>query len=56
MRLALEEHLSTNSNAFFFNYEEDPMYTKRESELLQQFMQEFGRFPKGNEDLDDDLF
>ena len=32
------------------------MYTKRESELLQQFMQGFGRFPKGNEDLDDDLF
>ncbi|KKL95594.1 hypothetical protein LCGC14_1853050, partial [marine sediment metagenome] len=23
---------------------------------LQQFMQEFGRFPEGNEDLDDDLF
>jgi hypothetical protein len=32
------------------------MYTKRESELLQQFMQEFGRFPEGNEELDDDLF
>ena len=56
MRLVLEEQLSTNSNAHFFNYEEDPMFTKRESELLQQFMQEFGRFPKGNEDLDDDLF
>lgn len=56
MRLALEEQLSTNSNAHFFNYEEDPMFTKRESELLQQFMQEFGRFPEGNEDLDDDLF
>ena len=56
MRLALEEQLSTNLNACFFNYEEDPMYTKRESELLQQFMQEFGRFPEGNEDLDDDLF
>ena len=56
MRLALEEQLSTNSNACFFNYEEDPMFTKRESELLQQFMQVFGRFPEGNEDLDDDLF
>ncbi len=56
MRLALEEQLSANSNAHFFNYEEDPMFTKRESELLQQFMQEFGRFPEGNEDLDDDLF
>ncbi|KKL51446.1 hypothetical protein LCGC14_2295390 [marine sediment metagenome] len=56
LRLALEEQLSTNLNACFFNYEEDPMYTKRESELLQQFMQEFGRFPEENEDLDDNLF
>ena len=56
LRLALEEQLSTNSKACYFNYDEDPMYTKRESELLQQFMQEFGRFPEGNEDLDDDLF
>ncbi|MFX1355358.1 MAG: FAD-dependent oxidoreductase, partial [Promethearchaeota archaeon] len=56
LRLALEEQLETNKKACFFNYDEDPMYTKRESELLQQFMQEFGRFPEGNEDLDDDLF
>ncbi|MFX1323167.1 MAG: FAD-dependent oxidoreductase [Promethearchaeota archaeon] len=56
LRQILEEQLNTNSNACFFNYYEDPMYTKRESELLQQFMQEFGRFPKDNEDLDDDLF
>jgi NADPH-dependent glutamate synthase beta subunit-like oxidoreductase/NAD-dependent dihydropyrimidine dehydrogenase PreA subunit len=56
MHLALEEQLSTNSKACYFNFDEDPMYTKRESELLQQFMQEFGRFPEGNEDLDDDLF
>ncbi len=56
IRLILEEQLATNSIACYFNYDEDPMYTKRESELLQQFMQEFGRFPEGNEDLDDDLF
>ena len=56
LRLALEEQLSTNSKACYINYDEDPMYTKRESELLQQFIQEFGRFPEGNEDLDDDLF
>lgn len=56
LRLALEEQLSINSKACYFNYDEDPMYTKRESELLQQFMQEFGRFPEGNEALDDDLF
>jgi len=56
LQLALKEQLETNSKAYYFNYDEDPMYTKRESELLQQFMQEFGRFPEGNEDLDDDLF
>jgi len=56
LRLALEEQLSLNPKACYYNYDEDPMYTKRESELLQQFMQEFGRFPEGNEDLDDDLF
>ncbi|MCK4781056.1 MAG: FAD-dependent oxidoreductase, partial [Candidatus Lokiarchaeota archaeon] len=56
LRLGLEEQLLTNSKACYFDYDEDPMYTKRESELLQQFMQEFGRFPAGNEDLDDDLF
>ncbi|TET59052.1 MAG: 4Fe-4S dicluster domain-containing protein [Promethearchaeota archaeon] len=56
LRLGLEEQLLTNSKACYFDYDEDPMYTKRESELLQQFMQEFGRFPEGNEDLDDDLF
>ncbi|MFX1567749.1 MAG: hypothetical protein ACFFCV_05200 [Promethearchaeota archaeon] len=53
LRLALEEQLSTNLKAYYFNFDEDPMYTKRESELLQQFMQEFGRFPESNEDLDD---
>jgi hypothetical protein len=56
LRLSLEEQLKTNKKACYYNYDEDPMYTKRESELLQQFMQEFGRFPKDNEDLEDDLF
>ncbi len=56
MHLALEQQILTNSKARYFNYDEDPMYTKRESELLQQFMQEFGRFPEGNEELEEDLF
>ncbi|MFX1296891.1 MAG: FAD-dependent oxidoreductase [Promethearchaeota archaeon] len=56
LRQFLEEQLNINSKACYFNYHEDPMYTKRESELLQQFMLEFGRFPEDNEDLDDDLF
>ena len=56
LRRTMEEQLTSNSIACFFDYDEDPMFTKRESELLQQFMQQFGRFPEGNEDLDDDLF
>ncbi|MFX0183424.1 MAG: FAD-dependent oxidoreductase [Candidatus Hodarchaeota archaeon] len=56
LRQSLSEQLNTNVKAYFFGYDEDPMYTKKESELLQQFMQEFGRMPEGNEELDDDLF
>ncbi len=56
LRQALDEQLNTNNKAHYLGYNEDPMYTKKESELLQQFMQEFGRMPEGNEELDDDLF
>ena len=56
LRQALEEQLNSNEKAKYFSFEEDPMYTKKESELLQQFMHEFGRMPEGNEELDDDLF
>jgi formate dehydrogenase beta subunit len=41
-------------NAKFFWFEEDPMYTKRESELLQQHLQKYGELPEsGGDDLDD---
>jgi hypothetical protein len=56
LREELEEQLEDNEKAKYFLWEEDPMYTKRESELLQQFMQEHGRLPQGNAELDDDLF
>ncbi|MHA1994966.1 MAG: FAD-dependent oxidoreductase [Candidatus Hodarchaeales archaeon] len=56
LQSALEEQLISNPKASFFSYEEDPMYTKKESELLQEFMLEFGRMPEGNDDLQDDLF
>jgi formate dehydrogenase beta subunit len=35
----------------YLHYEETMMYTMRESELMQQFLQEHGRMPEGNEDL-----
>jgi len=37
--------------ARYLHYEETLMYTMRESELMQQFLQEHGRLPQGNEEL-----
>jgi hypothetical protein len=34
-------------------FEKAPMYTKRESELLQEFLQQHGRLPEGNDELED---
>ncbi len=56
LRQILKEQLKSVVNARYFGIEEDPMYTKKESELLQQYMQQFGKMPEGNEELDDDLF
>ena len=55
LRQALEEQLADNPNARYFIYEEAPMYTQRESEMLQHFLHEHGRLPAGN-DLGDELF
>ena len=55
LRDALEELLSSDepgmSKAHYFQYEENDMYSKRESELIQQFMQEHGGLPELNEDM-----
>ena len=52
LREALEEYLE-NEKICYFGYEEEPMYTSRESQLIQQFLQEHGRLPEGVGDLDD---
>jgi thioredoxin reductase len=55
MKEALEER-QENEKIAFFDFQEDPMYTKRESELIQQFLQKHGKMPEGEggeEDLDD---
>jgi formate dehydrogenase beta subunit len=49
----LDEQLEANEKARFFMYDEEPMYTKRESELLQQYMAQHGDMPEGNRELDD---
>jgi NADPH-dependent glutamate synthase beta subunit-like oxidoreductase len=53
LRHELEGELGTNEKACYFVYEEDPMYTSRESEHLQQFMQKYGKLPEGNDVLAD---
>ena len=53
LRSEIGEHLELIENARYFMYDEEPMYTKRESELLQQFIAEHGEMPEGNRELDD---
>jgi type IV secretory pathway VirB9-like protein len=56
IREDLSDKLNSDSRAQYFVYEEDKMYSKRENELLQVFMQTHGRMPEGDggdDDLDD---
>jgi hypothetical protein len=39
----------------WFDFEEDQMYSKRESELIQKYLQDHGKMPGGATD-DEDLF
>ncbi|MDF9409841.1 MAG: Glutamate synthase (NADPH) small chain [Pelotomaculum sp. PtaB.Bin013] len=55
LRETLEEQLESPGNTCYFGYEEDPMFTSRQSQLLQMFLQEYGHLPEGNGE-DDDLF
>ncbi len=52
MKSLLEEYLQ-DPEAKYFTYEEDKMFTKRESELIQEFLQKHGRMPKYNDELED---
>lgn len=54
LRLELLQALEDNDNAALFEFEEDKMYSKRESELIQRYLQEHGQMPGGDDD--DDLF
>ncbi|MGD2272988.1 MAG: FAD-dependent oxidoreductase, partial [Desulfobacterales bacterium] len=52
LRQSLLEQMAENERAVLFEYEEAKMYSQRESELLQRFLQEHGKMPGG--DLEDD--
>ena len=56
LRQALLMALAENPDATRFEYEEDKMYSKRESEVIQKYLQEHGQMPGGAGDDLDDLF
>jgi formate dehydrogenase beta subunit len=55
IRKGLREVLNSGDDwvkkARYLHFEETLMYTMRESELIQQFLQEHGKLPEGNEEL-----
>ena len=55
VRKGLQEVLNSGDDwvqkAKYLHFEETLMYTMRESELIQQYLQEHGKLPEGNEDL-----
>jgi NADPH-dependent glutamate synthase beta subunit-like oxidoreductase len=55
LRSSLNECLENPNEAVYFTLEEDPMFTKRESEVIQQYLQKHGQLPGagGDDDLDD---
>ena len=56
MKESLLEAFEENEKVAWFEYEEDQFYSKRESELIQQYLQVHGEMPGGGEDELDDLF
>ncbi|MBW2616624.1 MAG: FAD-dependent oxidoreductase [Deltaproteobacteria bacterium] len=56
LRESLLQELEDNERAAFFDVEEDKMFSQRESELIQQYLQEHGEMPGGGDDELDDLF
>jgi NADPH-dependent glutamate synthase beta subunit-like oxidoreductase/ferredoxin/Pyruvate/2-oxoacid:ferredoxin oxidoreductase delta subunit len=53
MRRMLKEKFRSSYEIKYFKFEKDPMYSKRESELLQQYIHQHGKMPKGGDELDD---
>lgn len=53
LREALEERVASNARARYFRYELTGMYTQRESQIIQQFLQRYGHLPDGGDDLAD---
>jgi formate dehydrogenase beta subunit len=56
LKRSLEEELAKGRPSLRFEFDENPMYSQRESELIQQYLQKHGRMPGGSGDDLDDLF
>ncbi len=56
IQAGLAEKLESSRETGYFLWEEDRMYTKRESELIQQHLERYGELPGGGDDELDDLF
>ncbi len=53
LRDGLQDELDMGSDAKYFTYEQDPMYTGKERQLVQVYMKQHGSMPPGADDLDD---
>jgi hypothetical protein len=53
LKKMLSEKVGSNETSTYFKYEENQMYSKRESELLQQYVKQHGEIPSGGDELDD---
>jgi len=53
LKKELAEQLAMNKQARFFVYEENPLYSMRESEVLQQYLARHGEMPELNQEIDD---
>lgn len=56
LRQGLSDQLGKNDTAKYFIFEEAAMYTSRESQLIQAYLQQFGKMPGGGSDELDGLF
>jgi hypothetical protein len=56
LRRELLAALADNDSASFFEFEENKLFSQRESELIQKYLQEHGKMPGSRAGDLDDLF
>ncbi|HYB49578.1 MAG TPA: FAD-dependent oxidoreductase [Burkholderiaceae bacterium] len=56
LREGLREQLGRNESARYFVFEPAAMYTSRESQMIQAYLQQYGKMPGGGSDELDELF